>query len=84
MNRYTLNILATQDLNEIAEYFANSNVDAGEEFFWSLISDVNNWLIFPIQVKAMQIYVLDSEAYHSRVILSFIEFWRMGWKSCEC
>lgn len=33
MSRYVINILASRDLNDIAEYFANNNVAAGEEFF---------------------------------------------------
>jgi toxin ParE1/3/4 len=33
MNRYVINVLATQDLNEIADYFAENNVEAGEAFF---------------------------------------------------
>lgn len=33
MSRYVINILATRDLNNIAEYFANHSVEAGEEFF---------------------------------------------------
>ncbi|MCF3571160.1 type II toxin-antitoxin system RelE/ParE family toxin [Planktothrix agardhii 1806] len=33
MSRYVINILASHDLNEIAEYFANNNVEAGEQFF---------------------------------------------------
>jgi len=32
-NRYFINILASQDLNEIAEYFAQNNLEAGEYFF---------------------------------------------------
>ncbi|ERT07922.1 plasmid stabilization system family protein [Lyngbya aestuarii BL J] len=33
MSRYVINILASRDINDIAEYFANNNVAAGEEFF---------------------------------------------------
>ncbi len=31
--RYSINILATQDLKEISDYFTNNNVEAGEQFF---------------------------------------------------
>jgi toxin ParE1/3/4 len=31
--RYVINILATQDLREIANYFTNHNIEAGEQFF---------------------------------------------------
>ncbi|BAY40691.1 hypothetical protein NIES2111_50780 [Nostoc sp. NIES-2111] len=33
MNRYVINILASQDLNEIADYFAQNSLEAGEQFF---------------------------------------------------
>lgn len=31
--RYFINILATEDLKEIANYFATNNIEAGEQFF---------------------------------------------------
>ena len=33
MNRYVINVLASRDLNEIADYFAENNHEAGEHFF---------------------------------------------------
>ncbi|HIK11326.1 MAG TPA: type II toxin-antitoxin system RelE/ParE family toxin [Oscillatoriaceae cyanobacterium M33_DOE_052] len=33
MSRYVINILASRDLNDIAEYFATHSVVAGEKFF---------------------------------------------------
>lgn len=33
MSRYLLNILASRDLNEIADYFESTNLEAGERFF---------------------------------------------------
>ena len=33
MNRYVINVLASQDLNEIADYFAERNIEASERFF---------------------------------------------------
>lgn len=30
MSRYVINILASRDINEIADYFAETNVEAGE------------------------------------------------------
>ena len=32
-SRYFINILATEDLKRIANYFATNNVEAGEQFF---------------------------------------------------
>jgi toxin ParE1/3/4 len=33
MSRYAINILASRDLNEIADYFAENNLAAGDLFF---------------------------------------------------
>ena len=33
MSRYVINVLASQDLNEIADYFAENSIEAGERFF---------------------------------------------------
>ena len=33
MSRYLINILASRDLNEIADYFAETSIEAGEQFF---------------------------------------------------
>lgn len=30
MSRYVINILASRDINEIADYFAETSVEAGE------------------------------------------------------
>lgn len=35
MSRYLINVLASRDLNEIADYFAENNLEAGERFFRS-------------------------------------------------
>ncbi|MBW4518947.1 MAG: type II toxin-antitoxin system RelE/ParE family toxin [Scytolyngbya sp. HA4215-MV1] len=33
MSRYVINILASQDLNDIADYFAENSLEAGDRFF---------------------------------------------------
>ncbi len=33
MSRYVINILASRDLNEIADYFAENSLEAGDRFF---------------------------------------------------
>ncbi len=33
MSRYVINILASRSLNEIADYFAENNLEAGDRFF---------------------------------------------------
>ena len=63
MNRYVINILASRDLSEIAEYFSQNNLEAGEKFFRNLIANVNNQFPFQTVVKATQKYVLIYEDY---------------------
>jgi len=33
MSRYVINILASRDLSEIADYFTETNIEVGEHFF---------------------------------------------------
>jgi len=33
MSRHVINIIATRDLNDIAEYFKNHSLEAGDQFF---------------------------------------------------
>ncbi len=47
MARYSINVLATQDLNDIADYFATYNVKAGEKFFKSFNQKCTQLISFP-------------------------------------
>ncbi len=38
MSRYVINILGSRALNEIADYFAETNIEAGEQFFREFIA----------------------------------------------
>ena len=51
MKRYTINVLATQDLNEIADYFSDSNIDAGEQFFLEFDRRCKQLVNFPYSGK---------------------------------
>ena len=42
MSLYVINVLASRDLSEIADYFAETNVEVGERFFKELTASVNN------------------------------------------
>jgi toxin ParE1/3/4 len=52
MSRYVINILASRDLNDIADYYAERNVAAGDRFFrdfirtrsFSQLSGLQDWL----------------------------------------
>lgn len=52
MNRYVINILASQDLNQIAEYFAQNNLEAGEHFFQEFNRKCQQLVTFPNSGKS--------------------------------
>jgi toxin ParE1/3/4 len=45
--RYVINILASRDLNEIAEYFAQNSLEAGEQFFQEFNRKCQQIVTFP-------------------------------------
>jgi toxin ParE1/3/4 len=47
MSRYVINILASQDLNQIADYFAKTNLEAGEQFFSDFNRKCKQLVTFP-------------------------------------
>ncbi|UJB68743.1 type II toxin-antitoxin system RelE/ParE family toxin [Acaryochloris sp. 'Moss Beach'] len=52
MSRYVINILASQDLNEIADYFAEHNLEAGEKFFLAFNRKCQQLVSFPNSGKS--------------------------------
>ncbi len=52
MSRYIINILASQKLNEIAERFAETNLDAGERFFGEFNQKCEQLVAFPNSGKS--------------------------------
>lgn len=52
MSRYFINILATQDLNAIADYFTANNLDAGERFFNEFNRKCQQLVTFPNSGKS--------------------------------
>lgn len=52
MSRYVINALASQDLNEIADYFAKRNLDAGDRFFRSFNHKCQQLVAFPESGKS--------------------------------
>ncbi|MTF37676.1 type II toxin-antitoxin system RelE/ParE family toxin [Cyanobacterium aponinum] len=51
-NCYFINILASRDLNEIAEYFAQNNLVAGENFFREFNRKCQQLTKFPYSGKS--------------------------------
>ncbi len=47
MKRYLINVLASQDLNEIADYFTANNLEAGERFFQNFARRCQQLVNFP-------------------------------------
>lgn len=52
MSRYVINVLASRDLNEIADYFAKNNLEAGEQFFRSFNRKCQQLVTFPNSGKS--------------------------------
>ncbi|MEH2262135.1 type II toxin-antitoxin system RelE/ParE family toxin [Nostoc sp.] len=52
MSRYVINILASRDINEIADYFAETNVEAGERFFSEFNRKCQQLVAFPKSGKS--------------------------------
>jgi len=47
MKRYLINVLASQDINEIADYFTANNIEAGEAFFENFARRCQQLVNFP-------------------------------------
>jgi toxin ParE1/3/4 len=52
MSRYVINVLASQDLNAIADYFAENNLEAGEKFFRAFNRKCQQLVAFPSSGKS--------------------------------
>ncbi len=52
MSRYVINVLASQDLNEIADYFAEINIETGEQFFKAFNWKCQQLVTFPNSGKS--------------------------------
>jgi toxin ParE1/3/4 len=52
MSRYLINILASRDLNEIADYFAENSLEAGDRFFRAFNRKCQQLVAFPNSGKS--------------------------------
>jgi toxin ParE1/3/4 len=52
MSQYVINILASRDLNEIADYFAATSLTAGERFFQEFNRKCKQLVAFPNSGKS--------------------------------
>jgi toxin ParE1/3/4 len=52
MSRYIINILASRDLNDIADYFAENSLEAGDQFFRAFDRKCKQLVAFPSSGKS--------------------------------
>ena len=52
MSRYVINVLASKDLNDIADYFTENNIEAGERFFVAFNRKCKQLVAFPNSGKS--------------------------------
>ena len=74
MGRYVINILASQDLNTIADYFASNNVEAGEIFFKEFNRKCQQLVLFPQSGKS---YAYIPKDLRELSLKNYIVFYRV-------
>ena len=74
MSRYVINILASRDLNEIANYFAETRLEAGEQFFLKFSRKCQQLVAFPNSGKS---YAQIRADLRGLPIESYIIFYRV-------
>jgi len=52
MSRYVINIFASRDFNEIADYFAENSLEAGDRFFRDFNARCQQLVTFPNSGKS--------------------------------
>jgi toxin ParE1/3/4 len=52
MSRYVINLLASRDLNDIADYFAETSLEAGDRFFRAFNRKCKQLVAFPKSGKS--------------------------------
>ncbi len=52
MSRYVINILASRDLNDIADYFASQSLESGDRFFRAFNRRCSQLVAFPNSGKS--------------------------------
>ena len=74
MSRYLINILASQDLNEIADYFNQTNLEAGEEFFQVFNRKCQQLVSFPLSGRS---YATINPNLRELSISGYVIFYRV-------
>lgn len=74
MSRYVINVLASQDLNEIADYFAENSLEAGEKFFRAFNRKCQQLIAFPNSGKS---YAVIRSGLRGLSLEGYIIFYRV-------
>jgi toxin ParE1/3/4 len=74
MSRYLINILASQDLNEIADYFNQTNLETGEDFFQTFNRKCQQLVAFPNSGKS---YAEINPSLRGISISGYVIFYRV-------
>ncbi|MBL1179007.1 type II toxin-antitoxin system RelE/ParE family toxin [Pantanalinema sp. GBBB05] len=74
MSRYVINVLASQDLNEIADYFAENSLEAGEKFFRAFNRKCQQLITFPNSGKS---YAVIRPGLRGLSLEGYIIFYRV-------
>jgi toxin ParE1/3/4 len=82
MSRYVINILASRDLTEIADYFTENSLEAESGFFVNSTASASNSLPSQTAVKATQKFVQTSEDCPWTAILFSTGCWMMVLRFC--
>lgn len=74
MSHYVINVLASQDLNEIADYFTENSLEAGERFFRAFNRKCQQLVAFPNSGKS---YAAISPGLRGLSLEGYIIFYRI-------
>ncbi|MGB3786784.1 MAG: type II toxin-antitoxin system RelE/ParE family toxin [Phormidesmis sp.] len=74
MSRYVINVLASEDLNNIADYFTENNVEAGERFFTAFNRKCRQIVAFPNSGKS---YASICPGLRGMLLEGYVIFYRL-------
>jgi len=74
MSRYVINILASRDLNDIADYFAENSLEAGDRFFRAFNRKCQQLVAFPNSGKS---YATIRPGLRGLSLESYVIFYRI-------
>lgn len=74
MSRYLINVLASQDLKEIADYFAENSLEAGERFFLAFNRKCQQLVAFPNSGKS---YAVLRPGFRGLSLEGYVIFYRI-------